>query len=528
MTSYTADVHHGSRSIKVTNRHHYWSAPQANVHVPPGHNYVARMYFKLLNIPNNVKTIEVDLMAAVNTHGRVHRIKTAVLPHQELRFGWTEISGDFFVPAGSTSVKLFLQVTEPSVDYLLDDCSLQQLPHNQHWHTDAVSRISNIRKASVSLRMAHGTHADGISIQLVQQRHAFPFGTAVKASLLVDDAHHAYQDFIYNNFNWAVLENALKWRLLEWTEGHPKFDTAVRAIATLRSHGLHVRGHNVFWAVDGHSPKWLAGKSHTEFINEMKRHINDVVSNTNGTLDHWDVYNEALHGRYFEEHTGDPDIIQKMFSWLHVAQPQTKLFLNDYNIVNSNLFTTALKNQGLQLIKDRVPLHGIGIQSHIKNSQINLDVLKYRLDKVAEAGLKIWITELTILESDSTKKAAALEELLTLYFSHPAVEGVLLWGFWDGAIYDPNVSLFTGSSIAANAAGQKYLDLVKKAWWTDYTDTMTSGQVLHTSVFKGDYQLLVKHNGNTIHRENLVIDSAGKDITVHVTDDHHVIQIAFG
>ncbi|XP_062581782.1 uncharacterized protein LOC134243541 [Saccostrea cucullata] len=152
MTSYSADVYHGSKSIKVINRQYNWSSPQDNVHVPPGHNYVARMYFKLLDMPHNVTTVEVDLMAAVNTHGKIHGINVAVLPYQELRYGWTEISGDFFVPAGTTSVKLFLQVTEPSVDYLLDDCSLQQLPHIQHWHSDAVSRISNIRKTSVSLR----------------------------------------------------------------------------------------------------------------------------------------------------------------------------------------------------------------------------------------------------------------------------------------------------------------------------------------------------------------------------------------
>lgn len=46
---------------------------------------------------------------------------------------------------------------------------------------------------------------------------------------------------------------------------------------------IHVRGHNMFWAVKRFSPKWLEGKSPADFITEMKRHINDVVSHTNGT-----------------------------------------------------------------------------------------------------------------------------------------------------------------------------------------------------------------------------------------------------
>ncbi len=31
-------------------------------------------------------------------------------------------------------------------------------------------------------------------------------------------ANQAYQDFFYNNFNWAVLENKLKWKQMEVNE----------------------------------------------------------------------------------------------------------------------------------------------------------------------------------------------------------------------------------------------------------------------------------------------------------------------
>jgi hypothetical protein len=36
---------------------------------------------------------------------------------------------------------------------------------------------------------------------------------------------------------------------------------------------------------------------------------------------------------------------------------------------------------------------------------------------------------------------------MTMFFSHPAVEGVLLWGFWDGAVYDKKFALATGSNV---------------------------------------------------------------------------------
>ena len=48
-------------------------------------------------------------------------------------------------------------------------------------------------------------------------KHAFPFGTAMQANLVSDTSgiYQAYQDFFFNNFNYAVLENALKWKQME-------------------------------------------------------------------------------------------------------------------------------------------------------------------------------------------------------------------------------------------------------------------------------------------------------------------------
>ena len=54
-------------------------------------------------------------------------------------------------------------------------------------------------------------------LQFEMLKHAFPFGTAMQANLVSDTSgiYQAYQDFFYNNFNYAVLENALKWRQME-------------------------------------------------------------------------------------------------------------------------------------------------------------------------------------------------------------------------------------------------------------------------------------------------------------------------
>jgi len=39
---------------------------------------------------------------------------------------------------------------------------------------------------------------------------------------------------------------------------------------------------------------------------------------------------------------------------------------------------------------------------------------------------------------------------MTLYFSHPEVEGVMLWGFWDGKIYEQSTALYEGPNVTVS------------------------------------------------------------------------------
>lgn len=54
-----------------------------------------------------------------------------------------------------------------------------------------------------------------ILLQVQQTKKSFPFGTAINSWQYVDASKQKYRDFIHQHFNWAVLENALKWDQLE-------------------------------------------------------------------------------------------------------------------------------------------------------------------------------------------------------------------------------------------------------------------------------------------------------------------------
>ena len=84
-----------------------------------------------------------------------------------------------------------------------------------------------------------------------------------------------------------------------------------------------------------------------------------------------------------------------------------------------------------------------------------VSVIQHRLDQLSEVGLPLWITELDISEPDSETKADLLENVMRIYFSHPAVEGVILWGFWDQRHWRPEAAIATGNDV--KVSGEAYL-----------------------------------------------------------------------
>ena len=59
--------------------------------------------------------------------------------------------------------------------------------------------------------------------------------------------------------------------------------------------------------------------------------------------------------------------------------------------------------------------------------------LQQRLDMLAKSGLPVWVTELDVVAHDENRRADFYEKALRALYGHPAVHGILLWGFWDQA-----------------------------------------------------------------------------------------------
>ncbi|CAH1788827.1 unnamed protein product, partial [Owenia fusiformis] len=142
----------------------------------------------------------------------------------------------------------------------------------------------------------------------------------------------------------------------------------------------------------------------------------------------------------------------------------------------------------------------VGAQGHFNSGYLPPPgVLQRRLDSLAEAGGEVWITELDVDQPDVNERATQYENALKIFYGHPAVRGVIVWGFWDQAHWKPNASLADGPNCEPNAAGLAWNRLVKQDWITNETFAVVdTDDIITFDAFHGDYDLTVKENGNVI------------------------------
>ncbi|XP_069134875.1 uncharacterized protein [Argopecten irradians] len=505
----TTEKRGGAQSVHITGRSANWAGLGYLIGTPDiesGKIYAFVGYIKLQNLtPGNlyhdvIVKLRVETLDGANAYSNI-----AI--HPRLRPGaWHEVGGDFKLPANVKEIKIYIQIEEKDVNYFFDDGSLVELVPDPNWRSKAESNIDLYRKATLNIlvRKVKGIKLKTFTIEVEQKRSEFAHGTAVKAKLWTNSSYSFYNDFVYNTLKpeWAVLANTLKWKGMRWTEDNLRFDEANATINDLRDHGLSIRGHNIFWGVQRHVPDWVQSITDpAEMLIKIKERISEAVALTKGRLKHWDVNNEALHDDFYERKTGNVDITMDMFRDVNTADPDVKLFLNDFAVVNRGVYTTAIKNQAKSFVDNQVPIHGIGVQSHFNPIEIDMTQLKYRLDKVAEAGPPIWVTELSIRGTNNTAKAISMEDAMTMYFGHEKVQGIIIWGFWGPAIQWPEDTLTTDAiPIVFNEAGEKYVELVNSKWRTNWDGRLKTYK--NRRYFKGDYCVKVKKDGVTLKTIN--------------------------
>ena len=99
-----------------------------------------------------------------------------------------------------------------------------------------------------------------------------------------------------------------------------------------------------------------------------------------------------LHGNFFADRTGDPDIRVKMFQWAQEKDPSTLKFVNDYNVLLYE--PDGYIDQIQDLLNRGAPVSGIGFQAHLGPDSIDLGKLEDTMNRIrGQFGLPMWVTE---------------------------------------------------------------------------------------------------------------------------------------
>ncbi|MDB5109677.1 MAG: endo,4-beta-xylanase, partial [Mucilaginibacter sp.] len=203
-------------------------------------------------------------------------------------------------------------------------------------------------------------------------------------------------------------ENDMKMGPIHPSENVYNWKNADAIVDFAVSHHIRIRGHNLCW--HNQEAAWMFtgpdGKQVTKelLLQRLKEHIFTVVKRYKGKIYAWDVVNEAVDDSNDSTQVyrksnwynicGD-DFITAAFRYAHEADPNAKLFYNEYNnehpVKREKIYKLLKK-----LIDNHVPIDGVGMQAHWKLNDPTPELLRKALDEVTSLGLKVQFTELDI------------------------------------------------------------------------------------------------------------------------------------
>ncbi|MCM2988171.1 endo-1,4-beta-xylanase [Bacillus safensis] len=370
------------------------------------------------------------------------------------------------------------------------------------WKKEADDRISEHRQRDIVINVTNSERKPiaGIEVEIKQIRHEFAFGSAMNDQVLFNQQ---YADFFVKYFNWAVFENEAKWYANEPERGKINYEKADAMLNFADRHQLPVRGHALFWEVEDANPSWLRPLPNHEVYEAMKNRLEHAGNHFKGRFRHWDVNNEMMHGSFFKDRFGK-NIWKWMYEETKKIDPQALLFVNDYNVISYGEHH-AYKAHINELRQLGAPIEAIGVQGHFEE-RVDPVIVKERLDVLAELGLPIWVTEYDSVHPDPNRRADNLEALYRVAFSHPAVKGVLMWGFWAGAHWRGEHAAIVNYDWSLNEAGRRYEKLLNE-WTTQRVEKTDANGNVKCPAFHGTYEIRIGKESKMLKRQTIELDS---------------------
>jgi len=234
-------------------------------------------------------------------------------------------------------------------------------------------------------------------------RGDFLVGTAISNRTL-ETQDPVLLDLISREFNAITAENTMKSGLIQPREGDWRWTLPDRFVDYGQANDMNIVGHALVW--HSQTPGDLFVKPNGErvsrerLLGKMQTHIQTLMDRYKGKIAIWDVVNEAINedkgwrkSPWYE--IIGPEFQERAFHLAHEADPKAQLLYNDYNMHNPGK-RAFLVNLLRDYKKRGVPIHGVGLQSHVGLEYPDLREFENSIEAYAAEGMRIHLTELEV------------------------------------------------------------------------------------------------------------------------------------
>jgi endo-1,4-beta-xylanase len=254
-------------------------------------------------------------------------------------------------------------------------------------------------------------------------------------------ADERYRTVVEREFGVLTPENAMKWDVIHCEESTWNWTAADAVVEFAAARSMSVHGHPLIWheQLPAWITRWLSASQLRRAIDD---HVSALVHRYAGRVASWDVVNEALDNRgrglrrtVFSAKLG-PTFIAAAFARAHDADPEARLFYNDFGAEAWNRKAEAQYRLVRELVEAGVPIHGVGFQMHLSaQAPPRADDVCANLARFAALGLQVRISEMDV--QVSAVNPAGLRRQALVYHNvieaslDAGVSGVTFWGATD-------------------------------------------------------------------------------------------------
>ncbi|AUX46535.1 endoglucanase [Sorangium cellulosum] len=245
-------------------------------------------------------------------------------------------------------------------------------------------------------------------------------------------------------WNQITPENEGKWASVERSRGNRDWSKLDAIYRYAQENNLIFKHHVFVWG--SQQPDWIANLSAADQRQAVRDWMQAFCERYPDTK-YIDVVNEPpphTTPSYKAGLGGDGasgwDWIVNSFKWAREFCPNAVLILNDYNNIEYQGEHNHFKEIARKVIEAGAPVDAIGAQAH-DAFKINTTQVKGFIDSLASLGKPVYITEYDIGIQNDEEQRRVMEEQFTMFWNHPAVPGITLWGYIVGATWRDNTGI---------------------------------------------------------------------------------------